>query len=97
MVPTIQSYARRARRLDRLNGKCEGVLAAMGDGAARYRLHQPNSILWVLSTGVVVTADVGHPARRGRGRRRQPVRSEPFPNMASHRTLHIEEAKNGRR
>jgi len=54
MVPTIQSCARRARRHDRLNGKVEGVLAAMRDGAAPYRLHQPNSILWVLSIGAAV-------------------------------------------
>jgi hypothetical protein len=57
MVPTIQSCARRARRLNRLNGKVEGVLAAMRDGAVLHRLHQSDSVTWVLSTGAAVPTD----------------------------------------
>jgi hypothetical protein len=48
----------RARRLDHLNMKVEGVIAAMRDGAVLYRLHQPNSTWWMLSTGRRVNAEV---------------------------------------
>jgi hypothetical protein len=56
-IPTPQSRARHARRLDRLNRKVESVLAAMRDGAVLRRVHLPRSIVWMLSTGEAVTAD----------------------------------------
>jgi hypothetical protein len=57
-IPTTQSYARHTRRLNQLNRKVEGVLAAMRDGAVLHRLHQPNSVEWKLSTGQTVTTEV---------------------------------------
>jgi hypothetical protein len=57
-VHTVQSLARTSRRLDRLNGKVEGILAAMRDGAVLHGVHRPSSILWTLSTGEVISAEV---------------------------------------
>jgi hypothetical protein len=59
-VPTVRVSARRARRLNQLNRKIENVLVAMRGGAALYRFHRPNSILWRLSTGQNVDAEVAH-------------------------------------
>jgi len=47
----------RAKHLDRVNSKVEYVVAVMRDGAVLHRVHQPNSILWVLS-GRPISNDV---------------------------------------
>ena len=60
-IQTVQSRARRTHRLNQLNGKVEGVLAAMRNGAVLRRVHHPSSVVWVLSpAGEMITTEVAH-------------------------------------
>ena len=59
-VQTVQSAARRARRLDRLNNGVEFVLDQMRAGASLRCTHRSSSTLWTLSTGFDVSEHVAH-------------------------------------
>ena len=59
-VQTVQSAARRVRRLDRLNNGVEFVLDQMRAGASLRCTHRSSSTLWTLSTGFAVSASVAN-------------------------------------
>ena len=59
-VQTVQSAARRARRLNRLNNGVEFVLDQMRAGASLRCTHRSNSTQWALSSGFEVSANVAN-------------------------------------
>jgi len=59
-IRTVQSLARSARHLDRLNGGVEHVVALMRAGASLHCTHRPKSADWALSTGFAVSEHVAH-------------------------------------
>jgi hypothetical protein len=59
-VQTVQSAARRARRLDRLNNGVEFVLDQMRAGASLRCTHRSSSTQWTLSSGFEVSTSVAN-------------------------------------
>ena len=57
-IHTPHEFVRKGRRLNRLNGDVERVIAAMRRGATLHRTHRPNSTRWSLSTGMPVSDEV---------------------------------------
>jgi hypothetical protein len=57
-IRTVQSLARSARRLDRLNGGVEHVVALMRAGASLHCTHRPKSTDW--AAGFAVSEHVAH-------------------------------------